>query len=196
MSPVTPYTIRTCQGINGRFVCPQIAAVLLSPGFLGRYLGNPTGQRLFVWCGMAKKTNPAGYKEWYQNVYKSGDQDDFYESAEWRHTRRECLYRDKYICTRCDKRFRSEHLSVHHVIPRLEGGPDHLGNLVTLCSDCHDFVEINDLRSKALIIGSYEEDKKYRPEDKSKPDETNKNDGHKRPEWHKWVYGGCKRNPR
>lgn len=42
-----PYNFPTCQGINGRFVCPKRAAVQLTPGFLGRVLANQLGSGFF-----------------------------------------------------------------------------------------------------------------------------------------------------
>ena len=91
--------------------------------------------------------------DWHSPVYHPGE-DSFYDSPEWRKLRRACLYRDRYICQRCNRRFKAEDLSAHHLTPRLEGGPDDLTNLITLCVPCHDFVEVADLRTAAAIAGS------------------------------------------
>ena len=117
---------------------------------------------------------------------------EFYNSSEWRKLRQECLHRDRYTCQRCDKRFKSDDLTGHHMIPRAEGGADKIQNLITLCSPCHDFVEIAGLKDKASIIGSYQTEPK---EEQLQSEETEKEDRYHRPEWHKWVYGGH-RNPR
>ena len=77
------------------------------------------------------------------------------------------------------------------MIPRDAGGADKPENIISLCSPCHDFVEVAGLRDKASIIGSYESELK---EEQSQSEETEKEDRYHRPEWHKWVYGGH-RNP-
>src|SRR3990167_10158391 len=86
---------------------------------------------------------------WQEKVYRTDKTVDFYETPEWRKLRRECLYRDKYTCYRCDKRMKSSDLTAHHLVPRNEGGPDTIQNLTTLCSSCHDFVEVNNIRTLA-----------------------------------------------
>jgi 5-methylcytosine-specific restriction protein A len=59
------------------------------------------------------------------------------------------LRRDDYACTRCgaekgDESLRKPgtrlRLVVHHVEAVEDGGSDDLGNLVTLCDDCHHAV--------------------------------------------------------
>jgi len=45
------------------------------------------------------------------------------------------LSRDGYRCTTCGA---TRDLHVHHIVPRREGGPDELSNLVTLCFTCHE----------------------------------------------------------
>lgn len=128
--------------------------------------------------------------DWYSKVYKPHDHSgDFYSSPEWLKLRRECFYRDLYRCIRCDKRFKVEHLTAHHIRPRNEGGDDILENLTTLCDSCHDFVEVEGHKTLADIIGSYD-----KPLPESEPEPKNEpQDQYKRPEWHKWVYGGVKR---
>lgn len=48
--------------------------------------------------------------------------------------RRKVLARDKYRCTKCGRPGR---LEAHHKIPVERGGLHEMGNLVTLCVDCH-----------------------------------------------------------
>ena len=43
-------------------------------------------------------------------------------------------------------------LSIHHIIPRSEGGSDCEDNLMALCYRCHDKVEISGYRVRQLII--------------------------------------------
>jgi 5-methylcytosine-specific restriction endonuclease McrA len=78
-------------------------------------------------------------------------------------------------------------MTAHHRIPRNEDGGDNIENLITLCSPCHDYVEINNLRTISDIIGSYEKETV-----KPKPQKTYTKDedySFTRPDWHRWVYG-------
>lgn len=45
--------------------------------------------------------------------------------------------RDDYRCVYCGKRFTAEELSVDHVEPRVRGGDQSTGNLVTACRACN-----------------------------------------------------------
>lgn len=128
-------------------------------------------------------------REWRSKVYHVNTTDEFYSSPEWRKLRRDCFARDNWRCLRCDKRFRSEALNAHHMTPRLDGGVDDLTNLVSLCNECHDFVEISGFRNRAEIIGSYEKPATEKPEPPKSLDDIDS----KRPAWHKFVYGGVKR---
>ena len=97
----------------------------------------------------------------------------WYETAEWKRIRRACLERDRNRCVRCHKHSpRGKGLQAHHVSPRRKGGGDYLGNLVTLCNDCHNLVEKERLSSLAAIIG-------YEEGDDAPP-----------PGWQAGVYGG------
>lgn len=44
------------------------------------------------------------------------------------------LFRDGYRCTECG---RTDHLHIHHIIYRSNGGTDSTENLTTLCQTCH-----------------------------------------------------------
>jgi hypothetical protein len=122
--------------------------------------------------------------DWQSNVYGKKELPD--DKKSWDKLRKLIIKRDHQTCLRCDKRGRIRDLTVHHVIPRSEGGLDVLSNLITLCAKCHDYVELNDLRNRASIIGSYDstiiETKTINQAEEERPD------------WHTWVYGGCK-NP-
>lgn len=76
----------------------------------------------------------------------------FYKSRRWRSVRWAALRRDKMRCQRCGvhKRY-GQGLTVHHIIPRNEGGGHHLANLISLCPECHDLAEIKGWRTKLDI---------------------------------------------
>jgi RNA-directed DNA polymerase len=52
----------------------------------------------------------------------------------WDEIRRQVLERDGYKCVQCG---RTSNLHVHHLQARKEKGTQALGNLITLCQDCH-----------------------------------------------------------
>ena len=130
--------------------------------------------------------------DWHKTVYRKKKRDTM-NKDDWYKLREKCFKRDKYTCQRCEKvNGQGRGLSAHHITPRSEGGMDDIHNLITLCDSCHDYVEVNNLRSKVDIIGSYEENSVV---GLSKPTlDTNEEGYHfKRPAWHKWVYGGGKK---
>lgn len=130
-------------------------------------------------------------REWRGKVYHASLDDGYWHSDEWLALRQLVFRRDKNTCLRCDKRFRLSDLNAHHLIPRAEGGPDDPTNLVTLCEACHDFVEIEGLRTHAAIIGSHETPKAIKPGVAvTLPVDD---DPYHRPEWHRYVYGGVRR---
>lgn len=132
------------------------------------------------------------YKQsWKSHVYKKQPHLTPEEKEDWLKVRRFVLERDKQTCLRCDKHFRAQKdLSVHHLVPRSNDGSNDPSNLVTLCQPCHDYVEINDLRTAADIIGSFDDGiiktLKVKPE-------FEKIETFSRPEWHKYVYGGMRK---
>jgi len=62
-----------------------------------------------------------------------------YDTAEWRKLRTTVLKRDKHKCQECGT---NKCLTVHHVKPRQGGGKNEARNLITLCSKCHDLIEV------------------------------------------------------
>ncbi|HEX6133747.1 MAG TPA: HNH endonuclease [Longimicrobiales bacterium] len=46
--------------------------------------------------------------------------------------------RDRFRCVYCGAVFRSEDLTLDHVQPRMRGGDDSEGNLVTACRRCNE----------------------------------------------------------
>ena len=68
------------------------------------------------------------------SLYQHGIRFGFYN------TRAFVLHRDEYTCQHCNGRSHDQHLHVHHVIYRDDGGSDDPANLVTMCKTCHDAV--------------------------------------------------------
>lgn len=125
--------------------------------------------------------------DWHKKVYKKKVRQTM-NSDEWKKLRDACFERDKYTCIRCEKTNKSGRgMSAHHLIPRSEYGADDVTNLVTLCHECHDIVEIEDIRLVVDIIASYTGDtvEIVKLEDVKHGEES-----FVRPAWHKWVYGG------
>lgn len=121
---------------------------------------------------------------WHKKVYQPS-QDDRPEN--WDEIRGEIIKRDGNKCILCNKRPRITPLTVHHIIARRLGGSNHEENLVTLCRECHDEVELQDFtiaRDFWRYIRRWRE--VYNVEYEEKP-EAPVND------YHKWVYGGYKR---
>jgi hypothetical protein len=52
--------------------------------------------------------------------------------------RRAVIWRDGKRCALCQI---TRNLTIHHILPRQDGGGDEMDNLITLCSKCHDLVE-------------------------------------------------------
>ncbi len=80
----------------------------------------------------------------------NGDVIYFYKSKEWADQRIEALKRDKYECQRCSGNFDSIAVKtlrtaeeVHHILG-IKERPElclQLSNLVSLCHECHDYIE-------------------------------------------------------
>jgi 5-methylcytosine-specific restriction endonuclease McrA len=66
----------------------------------------------------------------------------FYRTAFWRKLSRKAKERDKYQCQICGDRPGDPYcqLHAHHRVPRSQGGPDALENVITLCDLCHAVV--------------------------------------------------------
>ena len=130
--------------------------------------------------------------DWHSKVYRKKKR-AFMNQDEWQKLRKAVFERDDFTCQRCDKRNgQGRGLSAHHLMPRSEGGADDIENLITLCNSCHDLVEINELRTKADIQGSYDGGYIEMPKEKT---EKVTDEGYHfiHPDWHKYVYGGAKR---
>jgi len=123
--------------------------------------------------------------DWHSGVYKMNE---YSEIPNWHEIRKGILKRDSHQCFRCESRNRRE-LTVHHIIPRNEGGGENSENLITLCSNCHDFVETEGLRSLIEIEASTDHAIKSN-EIKKKTKNHPRTETFKRPKWHEYVYGG------
>ena len=66
----------------------------------------------------------------------------YYTTSEWRRLSGQTKKRDHYQCQICGDRKGDPHtiLNAHHLIPRADGGPNTLENLITLCDLCHAVV--------------------------------------------------------
>jgi len=66
----------------------------------------------------------------------------FYHTAIWRKLSRQAKERDKHQCQICGDRPGDPYcqLHVHHRVPRSQGGPNTVENLITLCDLCHAVV--------------------------------------------------------
>jgi len=77
----------------------------------------------------------------------------------------------------CKQNFESEFdLTVHHIKPRKEGGKDTPSNLISLCCQCHDIAEMEQLDKDGIIC--YKENQ-----------ENNILKKKKGLRWQQWVYG-------
>ena len=168
-------TYTLCYHVNRTLgaasACPGRPAQQAAPGVLVFIQGLPT------------MSTP---QEWRASVY--------HEKEEWDllplETRLEVIKRDKF-CRVCEGKGNS----VHHIIPRAEGGGNSLDNLILLCRKCHDEIEIAGYRTRADIEGHLPE---WRDGKRAK--HLKLNNPQQRPiadagDWHLWVYGGY-RNPK
>ena len=93
-----------------------------------------------------------------------------------------------YCYQACRKRRPKMLLSLHHIIPRSEGGDNSYDNLILLCKECHDKVEDapDKFRSQYDIEYTFA---------KRKPKKLRIIPPLAGPDkWQQWVYGGY-RNP-
>lgn len=136
-----------------------------------------------------------GINNWQADIYgkQKSESDLFYASPEWEALHKACLQRDHYICQvkGCNVRGRKR-LSAHHIIPREEGGADHIDNLVALCvvhhNQAHEYIGKYKTRKsiEQMITGCAKKN-----EDGSKKDVSRGCPYH--PGiicWHMVIYGG------
>jgi hypothetical protein len=83
--------------------------------------------------------------------YQNGEQTGFWNTREY------VLHRDGHTCQHCKGKSKDKILEVHHIESRQTGG-DSPGNLITLCSTCHDKV------SKGKLVLKVRPSKQFRAE--------------------------------
>ncbi len=72
----------------------------------------------------------------------------------WRKQRMRALVRDNFTCQWPGCRCSSIHkLTVHHLVPRSQGGSNHLHNLLTLCEKHHRMAHAPALASVSDYVG-------------------------------------------
>lgn len=81
------------------------------------------------------------------------------KSARWKAVRQRILLRDKccILCFNRDKYVNLHRLQVHHIIKRVDN-EDLIyepSNLVTLCRDCHEEVELLSPDKQRELLGNY-----------------------------------------
>lgn len=130
---------------------------------------------------IAKKGVSASWeKRWRERVYHPSVGTVL--PVDWEHVSKIVKSRDKNTCKSCGLKVG---LTIHHIIPRDDGGTELLSNLITLCSDCHNRIEELEIKNKSEIIGFKK--RKYIPKaPRDKNDDISV-------DWRSWVYGGYKR---
>lgn len=61
----------------------------------------------------------------------------FYSSKQWKRLKAQAVARDGLRCVYCNEQKTEAELTADHVIPRSQGGPDELYNLVACCLTCN-----------------------------------------------------------
>jgi hypothetical protein len=122
--------------------------------------------------------------DWHPKIYHMTEEKHKIPQA-WRAVRGAILRRDHFKCYRCEDGNR-RNLTVHHIIPREEGGNEEHENLITLCKACHDLVEEAGCRSLLDIQGTIDVHTKQEPEPTASEE---RQESFVRPAWHRWVYG-------
>jgi len=72
--------------------------------------------------------------------------------------------RDNYTCRKCNKRFTSFELRVHHMIPLSKGGSNNDTNLQTLCDNCHNSKHFH-LKNKSKLTSINKYSRKFSDSD-------------------------------
>lgn len=96
----------------------------------------------------------------YRDIKRSGREDIFRWSYDWKMKRTEIMKRDRYLCCAClnnlpgtVRRLNNEDLSVHHIRSLRTNYEQRLdnGNLITLCRMHHEMAEKGQISAEKLL---------------------------------------------
>uniref|UniRef100_A0A6M3KL81 Putative homing endonuclease n=1 Tax=viral metagenome TaxID=1070528 RepID=A0A6M3KL81_9ZZZZ len=118
---------------------------------------------------------------WESKVYHLAEERE--NEPEWKAIVKVVKARDKHSCQSCRIKIG---LTVHHILPREDGGTDYPPNLITLCNYCHNEIEELGFRVKEQII-DFKRKRKYIKQD------THIVSNETPIKWQQWVYGGYKK---
>src|SRR3990167_5459980 len=155
----------------------------MSAGYTALTLSSPPGSKS-GWRKQARLTS------WYKKVYRPTESEPHELLLQFREVTKRIFKRDRYQCQGCFltryKLARTRgYLTCHHINPRSEGGSLLDDNLLTLCNQCHDYVEEKNYRTPGEIRGCKAPDHRHYDVNMA-PDL----------DWHKWVYGGYRKPPK
>jgi len=133
----------------------------------------------------AKDESQTPSASWWARVYHLPQGLSKDELERWKKIAKVVKARDKHTCQSCRIKIG---LGVHHIIPRDVGGKDDMSNLITLCENCHNGIELLDIKTKAEI-------KDFKSRDKRKYIKKNPHlvTNDKPLYWQQWVYGGYRK---
>lgn len=87
------------------------------------------------------------------------------KSGRWKAVRHKILLRDKccVLCFKRDKYVNIRNLQVHHIIKRVDDEAliYEPSNLVTLCRNCHEEVELLPIAQQRELLGDYQKEIDY-----------------------------------
>jgi|GEM_PF-3931888 len=80
--------------------------------------------------------------------------------SDWKQRRKQVYKRDDYECQNCGAKGGprgNTELHAHHIVPKASGGTHQLGNLKTICEDCHSAIH-NDVQAPTANIQEQTDD--------------------------------------
>lgn len=118
----------------------------------------PHSRNIRGWRTCSKECTIKHYDKKYKNIVREEiNTPGVRPRIAWGEIKRVCFERDLYTCQRCGKtrhelsaipktNFSNNLLSLHchHIIRLVEGGTNHLDNLITLCGECHNKIHFKD----------------------------------------------------
>lgn len=101
---------------------------------------------------------PLARKERKANLLDS-EAEKILHTQKWRDTRIKVLQRDNGMCVKCykNKKITRKNLQVHHIIKRTTdiSRAFDLDNLVTVCRDCHEELELLPAEEQRARLGEF-----------------------------------------